>query len=619
MKTYLRILKYVKPYWIRLVGSIICIIFFTIFNSASLLSLMPFIKTIFQPQSTQAVVRVQQPTPSSITVSKANPEILTGFREKAKAKLYDFFLGENRRKALQRICVLIIVLIFFKSFFDYSQAYLMAYVEQSVMRDLRNDLYKHINNLSLSYFHRTRTGQIISRITNDVNLVNGGVSASFVTLVKYPLTIIASLAIAVYLSWQLTLVALLVAPISIFIIANIGLRLRKQSALSQAKMADVTSILQETISGIRVVKAFGMEEFEIKKFMSETQKYFRTLLKITRTGKLASPLNEFLGAIIGVGILWFGGQQVLQGKMLAPEEFLVFLVVIFSIIQPVKELASVNNRIQEAMAAGERIFRVLDQKPEIQNAANAKIVKDFQDKIEFRDVSFSYNKKDIVLKNISVSVKKGEILAIVGPSGAGKSTFVDLIPRFYDPQQGAIYLDGMDLRHIDIKSLRQLMGIVTQETILFNDTVRHNIAYGLAEKSLDEVIEAARVANAHNFIIELPKGYDTNIGERGVTLSGGQRQRLAIARAILKNPPILILDEATSALDTESELLVQQAIERLMKNRTSFVIAHRLSTILNADRIIVLEAGRLVQQGTHETLIKQRGLYQKLYNMQFRL
>jgi len=618
MKIYLRILKYVKPYWKTLVASILCIIFFTIFNSASLLSLMPFIKTIFQPQQSQQILQMQESAPAE-SIPGHNPAILQNFREKAKVQLYRFFLGQKPRNALKRICVLIIFMIFFKSLFDYTQAYLMAFVEQSVMRDLRNDLYKHINKLSLSYFHRTRTGQIISRITNDVNLVNGGVSASFVTLIKYPLTIIASLLIALYLSWQLTLVALLVAPVSILIIAQIGLRLRKQSAKSQEKMADVTSILQETISGIRVVKAFNMESFEIKKFMNETQKYFKTLLKITRTSKLASPLNEFLGATIGVGILWFGGQQVLQGRMLAPEEFLVFLVVIFSIIQPIKELASVNNRIQEAVAAGERIFKVLDQKPAIQNAPNAKIVKQFRDKIEFKNVTFSYNRKDIVLDNICVTIHKGEILAIVGPSGAGKSTFVDLIPRFYDPQKGTVFMDGIDIRQIEISSLRRLMGVVTQETILFNDTVRNNIAYGLEEKSLDEVIAAAEIANAHKFISELPQGYDTNIGERGVTLSGGQRQRIAIARAILKNPPILILDEATSALDTESELLVQQAIERLMENRTSFVIAHRLSTILNADRIIVLEDGKLVQEGTHKSLVSQPGLYQKLYNMQFRL
>lgn len=620
MKIFFRIFRYLRPYWLTLAGSILCIVFFTTFNSASLVSIMPFLKTLFQPQSTEQVVAPVSavPNPADL-VSDAIPSGFDKWRIEAKNEIYGLLLSGSRLSALHRICIVIILLIFLKNIFAYLQAYLMAKVEQSIIRDLRDDLYKHINELSLSYFHRTRTGQIISRITNDVNLVNGGVSASFVTLIKNPLMILFSLGLAVILSWKLTLIALVVAPFSMGIIGWIGLKLRKQSAISQAKMADVTSVLQETISGVRVVKAFAMEHFEVKKFMAETQHYFRTLLKITRIRNLASPLTEFLGTTVAVGILWFGGQEVLQGRMLAPEEFILFLLVIFSIMQPVKELSSVNNRIQEALAAGERIFQVLDLEPEIQNAPNAQRIEKFRNDLEFRNVSFSYNKHDVVLQDISVKVKKGEILAIVGPSGAGKSTFVDLIPRFYDPTKGHIFVDGNDIRRIEIKSLRRLMGIVTQETILFNDTVRNNIAYGLLDRPLEEVVAAAKVANAHAFLKELPQGYDTNIGERGVTLSGGQRQRLAIARAVLKNPPILILDEATSSLDTESELLVQQAIERLMENRTSFVIAHRLSTILNADRIIVLDNGRIVQQGTHKELLAQEGLYKKLYNMQFRL
>jgi ATP-binding cassette, subfamily B, bacterial MsbA len=628
MKTFLRILEYTKPYRLKLAGSIVCILFFTLFNSASLISVIPFLNTIFQvsPQVSTPLASKQVVTDSSPDAGKATPFSIERKQKVLKEKAYRFFLGnshittqEERLAALKRICLFVIILVLLKNVFDYYQAYLMAHVEQSIMRDLRNGLYRHINELSLSFFHRTKTGHIISRITNDVNLVNGGVSASFVTLIKNPLMILTALAFAIYLSWQLTLVALLVAPFSLTIIGWIGLRLRKQSIVSQEKMADVTAILQETISGIRVVKAFVMENFEIKKFMTETQRYFKALIKITRTRNLASPLTEFLGTSVGIGILWFGGRQVLMGEMLSPSEFIGFLLIIFSIMQPVKELASVNNRLQEAVAAGERIFQILDLEPSVKNIPEPQRIGHFQSKLEFRQVKFSYNLKDIVLSDISVQVRKGKILAIVGPSGAGKSTLVDLIPRFYDPTEGQIFIDGIDIRTLDLTDLRQLMGIVTQETILFNDSVRNNIAYGLADKSLDEVMEAARIANAHDFIVLLPQGYDTNIGERGVTLSGGQRQRLAIARAILKNPPILILDEATSSLDTESELLVQQAIERLMKNRTSFVIAHRLSTILNADHIIVLEKGRIVQKGTHQELLKQKGLYQKLYNMQFRV
>ncbi len=626
MNIFLRILAYVKPYWPRLTGSMLCIVFFSLFNGASLVSVIPFLNAIFQVSVEKSTETAVADTNSSGLLESNVPESLREKPAALKQKVYKLFLGDTelvtkdqRRRALQRICFFIIILIMLKSFFAYFQAYLMAHVEQSVMRDIRNDLYTHLNKLSLSYFHRTRTGQVISRITNDVNLVNGGVSASFVTLVKNPLMILTSLAIALYLSWKLTLVALVVAPFSMVLIGWIGLKLRKQSAVSQERMADVTSVIQETISGIRVVKAFAMEKFEIKKFNSQTQQYFRSLIKITRTRNLASPLTEFLGTSVGVGILWFGGQQVLLGEILAPEEFVGFLIVVFSMMQPVKELSSVNNRLQEAVAAGERIFNVLDIEPGIKNIAQPRTMTTFDKNIQFKNVRFSYNKKDMVLDDINVRVEKGSILAIVGPSGAGKSTLVDLLPRFYDPVDGAVLVDGVDIRTIELSGLRRLMGIVTQETILFNDTVRNNIAYGLADKSLQEIIHAAEIANAHGFVSQLPEGYDTNIGERGITLSGGQRQRLAIARAVLKNPPILILDEATSSLDTESEMLVQQAIERLMENRTSFVIAHRLSTVLHATCIVVLENGKLIQKGTHEQLVNQPGLYKKLYKMQFRL
>lgn len=614
MKIFLRILLYIRPYSGRLTASIACIVLFTVCNSASLISIMPFLNTLFRGSATET----QSTGIATPAVDQTVTASLEQGRQAALKKFYALFEDSDRKIALFRVCLFIVIAIFLKNFFAYLQAYYMASVEQGVIRDLRNDLYKQINNLSLSYFHRTRTGQIISRIINDVSLINNGISAGFVTLIKNPLTILALLGLAFFLSWRLTLVALIIAPLSVLVINGIGQRLRKQSAISQEQMADVTSILQETISGVRVVKAFGMEPFEIRKFMTETQRYFKTLIRITRTRNLASPINEFLGATIGVGILWFGGQQVLQGRLLAPEEFIAFLLVLFSMMQPIKELSGVVNRIHEALAAGDRIFAVLDLVPAIQNAPQANTVHAFNRGIEFRGVSFSYNKKDVVLDNISLQISKGEVIAIVGPSGAGKSTLVDLVPRFYDPTAGSIFLDDVDLRRIDISSLRSLMGIVTQETILFNDSVRNNIAYGLSDRPLDEVIAAAKVANAHDFIMHMPEQYDTNIGERGVTLSGGQRQRLAIARALLKNPPILILDEATSSLDTESELLVQEAIERLMRNRTSLVIAHRLSTVLNANRIIVLEKGQMVQEGRHQDLVQQAGLYQKLYNMQFR-
>ncbi len=623
MTVYLRILKYIKPYWTYLIGSLVAIMFFTIFSSATLVSVIPFLRTIFQVERTTQIASAPatQQTPVAVTGRVGGIEAkITSTKKKLEKKLNDFFVGKDRHKALGRICVLILIIIFFKNFFDYIQAYLMAHVEQGVMKDIRDALYRKIITMPIGFFARTKTGTLISRVTNDVNLVNGGVSASFVTLIKNPLLIVIYLILAIYLSWQLTLIALIVLPFSLLIIANIGLRLRKQSTESQEKMADVTSILQETIAGARAVKAFAMEEFEIGKFKQKTMGYFRTLLKITRTRRLASPLTEFLGAGVAVFILWFGGQKVLSGNMLPPENFLGFLFVIFSLMQPVKELGTVNNRIQEAISAGTRIFSILDMQGEIVNVPNPLVVSDFENAVVFDHVFFKYNERErFVLDDVSLRVQKGEVLAIVGPSGVGKSTLVDLIPRFYDPTRGRVTLDGYDLRELDLKSLRQLMGIVTQETILFHETVRNNIAYGMAYVPLEEVIESAKAANAHDFIEKLPQGYDTLIGERGIKLSGGQRQRLAIARALLKNPPILILDEATSALDTESEYLVQEAIERLMSNRTVFVIAHRLSTIQNASTIIVLEKGKIVQQGTHRQLLREEGPYQHLYNLQFRL
>jgi subfamily B ATP-binding cassette protein MsbA len=398
----------------------------------------------------------------------------------------------------------------------------------------------------------------------------------------------------------------------------VGRRVHKQSGLAQERIADLTSVLHETISGVKVVKAFGMEEFENRKFSRESNSYFRTILRVTNIRNLASPTTEFLSAAAGGVIIWYGGLQVL-GKSMEGSEFLGFLFAMFQLMPPIKELSNVNNRIQEASAAGKRVFEVLDTEPNIKDAADAVALPSFSSDIRFEGVSFRYGDGETVLDGITLKIRKGEVVAIVGPSGAGKSTLIDLVPRFYDPTGGRILIDGVDLRRVQLRSLRDKIGIVTQETILFNDTVRNNIAYGLEECPLGEIMDAARAANAHTFISQMPNGYESVIGERGVKISGGERQRLALARAILKNPPLLILDEATSALDTESEILVQEAIERLMAGRTSIVIAHRLSTVQHADRIVVIEDGKIVETGKHGELIgKTRGLYRKLYQLQFR-
>jgi len=385
-------------------------------------------------------------------------------------------------------------------------------------------------------------------------------------------------------------------------------------------MADITTILQEVISGVKIVKAFGMEKYENKKFMNETNNFFRLMLKIVRVRNSSSPITEVLSTTVGVVIIYFGGLLVLKEHTLSASQFMGFLFAIFQMMPPIKELSSVNNRIQESSAAGDRIFEIIDTPPIITNKKDAVEIKEFKNTLKFENVSFNYeDSNESVLKNINFEIKKGEILALVGPSGGGKSTLVDLIPRFYDPVNGKILLDEIDIRDIKIKSLRNMMGIVTQETFLFNETVKNNIAYGLSNFSTEKIEEAAKMANAHNFILELSNGYDTFIGERGVMLSGGQRQRLSIARALLKNPDIMIFDEATSSLDNESESLVQEAIDRLMYNRTTIVIAHRLSTIRNASRILVLDDGEIVQRGKHSELISQeKGLYKKLYEMQFR-
>jgi subfamily B ATP-binding cassette protein MsbA len=609
--TFLRVLKYVRPYWKQLALSVFFTILFSIFSGVSIYLAIPLLETLFSQDYISALNKL---------VSSS------GFLSDLKNTFFSFLLryvfSGTHSEALIKICLVIVVAFFFKDISGYLQAYFMAYVEQGLVKDIRNEVYRHLHTLSLGYFTSERTGNLISRITNDVNIINTGISATFLNLVREPLLIAVFLMIAISINWRLTLISLLVLPFALYFISKLGLRLHKESRISQERMADITSVLQETISGVKVVKAFGMEEFENKKFQTQTWRYFKSLLKITRIRNLASPITEFLSVVAGVVIIWYGGMQVLELGRMRASEFLTFLIAVFQIMPPVKELTSVNNRIQESTSAAKRVFEILDIEPDIKEAPNAIELKEFKDEIVFENVWFSYNgtkNGDFILKGINLKVKKGEILAIVGPSGAGKSTLVDLIPRFYDPTKGRILIDGIDLRMIKIKSLREKIGIVTQETILFNDTIRNNIAYGLEDCPIDKIIEVAKAANAHDFIMQLPNGYDTVIGERGMKLSGGQRQRISIARALLKNPPILILDEATSNLDAESEILVQEAIERLMQNRTVFVIAHRLSTIRNADRIIVIDNGRIVQEGKHEELIHQDGLYKKLYEMQFNI
>jgi len=614
MVTYFRILKYVKPYWKHLLISVVCTILFAALNGASVYLTIPLLDTLFQETVHQEV------TPKTDKDAGFLPEWINNLGSDLSDWFNKFVFSGDNIEALIKICLLILLTFLGKNIFGYLQAYFLTYVEYGAMKNLRDETYEHLHQLPMSYFKKERVGNLISRFINDVSVIQSSISATFLNLIREPLTIIVFFIIALSISWQLSLVAFIILPFSMLIITWIGLKLRKYSTAVQAKMADITSILQETISGVKIVKAFGMESYENKKFKKETFNYLKMILRIVRVRNTASPVTEFLSVIVGVIIIYYGGVLVLQNSTLKASEFLGFLFAIFQMMPPIKELSSVNSRIQEASGAAERVFEILDTQPNIKNPPAPLVIKSFEDSITFENVFFTYDdSEEPVLQNINFTVQKGEVLALVGPSGGGKSTLVDLIPRFYDPIQGRILLDGIDIKNISIESLRALMGIVTQETFLFNESVRNNIAYGLNDYPLEKIVEASKAANAHNFIAEMPDGYGTIIGERGIKLSGGQRQRLSIARAILKNPSIMIFDEATSALDNESEILVQEAIERMMENRTTIVIAHRLSTIRNATRILVLDKGNIIQAGKHDELIEiTNGLYKKFYEMQFR-
>jgi subfamily B ATP-binding cassette protein MsbA len=511
----------------------------------------------------------------------------------------------------------LIIVSLLKGITWYGRDYLMGYVGQKVVNDIRDKLYAHVQTLSFSYFTTTPTGVIMSRITNDVNLVQGALTRVPSSFVQGVCTMVALTGYILYLNWRLAAFSIIVLPFAGFALSKFSRRFRRASTQMQEQVGEMSMHLHETISGIRIVKAFGMEEYEGKRFAAKNRQLFNSLMRGIKTSALSHPVMETISMIGTSLVILYGLYAIIVNKSMTPGDFFSFTVALVFFYRPLKDLNGINNVLQDGMAAAKRIFEVLDTQPEIMNKQGAKALSRDIKTVEFRKLSFKYE-NDLVLKNIDLSVHAGETIAIVGKSGGGKTTLVNLLPRFYDVTEGAILIDGTDIRDSTIESLRALMAMVTQQTILFNDTVRNNIAYGHTEKTFDDVVRAAQAAHADGFIRSLPLGYDTVIGESGVKLSGGQRQRIAIARALLKDAPILILDEATSSLDTESEREVQNALDALMHGRTSFVIAHRLSTIMNADRIIVLKGGRIVEEGRHDALLSRGGEYKNLYDQQFR-
>ena len=531
--------------------------------------------------------------------------------------MVDQVLKEKNTDMLNWIVVSIIVVFIIRGIAFYGQSYLMNYVGQRVIIDIRKAVFEKLQRLSLSFYDKNKTGTIMSYVTNDVNALQAAMVENVVEMVTESVILIASIVMMIYLDWRLFLVTFSTFPVVLLFIDQFGKRIRKSGSRIQEATADITSVLQETVSSARVIKSFVREEYEINRFDQENIKNFRANMKYAQLSATLTPTIEFVAAVGVTIILWYGGNSVIEGTITAGS-LVAFLTYAVNISNPIKRLSRVIGNIQKALAAAQRVFDVLDLPETIHNAPDAKALPMVKGNVRFNNVSFSYNPGEQVLNNVSFDVKPGEMIAFVGPSGAGKSTVPSLLPRFYDVTDGSITIDGEDIRRVTLQSLREQVGIVPQETVLFNGSVYDNILYGRLDATKEEVEAAAKAANAHNFITELPKGYQTMLGDRGVNISGGQRQRISIARAILKNPQILILDEATSALDTESERVVQEALDRLMIGRTSFVIAHRLSTIKNADKIMVLEKGCLVEQGTHDELMAKDGLYAHLYKIQYR-
>jgi subfamily B ATP-binding cassette protein MsbA len=597
MPVYKRLLPYLRPHFWRMAITIVANLVAALLDGFAIALLIPFLNILFHQPS-------------------------TAMKSGWISRLLDLTVGSrivpgDEMNSLRNVIILVLIAVILKNLLVWIAGQYGATLQEYVTRDLRNAVYRHLAHLPLGYFTQMKAGQILSRVINDTFETRLILTQIVTQSLQSASLVLVYIAILFSISWQLSLIALIILPLLGFSLQPMLKKLRRGNLRRGNVHGEMTSVLQETISGIRLVKASGTESYEEARFAEGSNKYARSSLKLTRLALLAPPVTEIIGTVIAVLILWIGAWQVLRSGTMTGATLLAFLTLVLRLLQPLKQLSQMRTTAQSSLASAERLFEILDSPAEFQRDRGTRDTATFDRYLEFENVSFSYGDAP-VLSGVDFSASKGEVVALVGPSGSGKSTLVDLIPRFYEPTGGRILLDGIDVRDIKLPVLRALTGIVSQETVLFHETVRSNIAYGATDQYTQAQIEAAaRAANAHEFIMELPRGYDTLLGERGTRLSGGQRQRLAIARALLTDPPILILDEATSALDTESERLVQEAVDRLLQGRTVFVIAHRLSTITHADQILVLERGEIVERGTHAELLARRGAYHRLYSLQF--
>jgi ATP-binding cassette, subfamily B, bacterial MsbA len=608
MKTYLRILSYATNLVPRLIQFLVFSVLGTIFSAANIVMVVPLFDMLYRNRNNKAIE-----VPANL------PDF--AFSVNYVVDLFNFYflrvLRDNgQTTALLFICVLVIISILLKNTFQYIERMIASQFRVDVVKNLRMHIFKNVSLLHIGYFNDQRKGDLISRFTNDVGEVENAVLSSLKFVLKEPIVLIIYFSLLFFISAKLMLFTIVVLSITGGLLAELIKRLKKRATQSQEALGRIVNILDETFGGMRIVNAFNARDFILRKIDKETSYHKKVNLSIARKNEASSPISETIGVMIAAVILYFGGSLVLSDDpSLTVGEFIAFLGLFTQIIQPVKNFSNGITSVQKGTASAQRIFDVIDIEPLVKNKPNPIILPEFKREIEFRNVSFAYD-RELVLKNVNLTVEKGKTIALIGPSGGGKSTLADLVPRFYDPSKGEVLIDGISLRDYEIESLRKQVGVVTQESILFNDTIFNNICFGMENVKEEDVIEAAKVAHAHEFVVQMEDGYQTLIGERGSKLSGGQRQRLSIARAVLKNPPILILDEATSALDSESEKLVQDALYSLMQHRTSIIIAHRLSTIQHADEIVVIQQGQIVERGQHDILIEGNGVYKKLIEIQ---